>query len=158
MRPPSEIRPAKRNNKYVEKTLQELTRKVAMMMANPSRTRFASNLQSPNQIKFPLLQPCAQTCRKLPSCALPPQYTYGMDLKQSRMVRVGYFTTLTKLGLGTEEYFTSLLISRVCLLKTRVTEASPPPGPEPRSALRAGASPNRAPSCAPTLPNRAPVL
>jgi hypothetical protein len=34
----------------------------------------------------------------------------------------------------------------------------PPPGPDPRSALRAGASRNHAPSRAPALPNRAPDL
>jgi hypothetical protein len=33
-------------------------------------------------------------------------------------MRVEYFTTLAKLGLGKEEYFTSVLISRVCLVKT----------------------------------------
>jgi hypothetical protein len=37
------------------------------------------------------------------------------------MVRVESFTTLAKLGSGTEESFTSLLISRVCLLKTLKT-------------------------------------
>jgi hypothetical protein len=37
------------------------------------------------------------------------------------MVRVESFTTLTKLGSGTEESFTSLLISRVCSLKTLKT-------------------------------------
>jgi hypothetical protein len=37
------------------------------------------------------------------------------------MVRVESFTTLAKLGSGIEESFTSLLISRVCLLKTLKT-------------------------------------
>jgi hypothetical protein len=41
-----------------------------------------------------------------------------MNMKPSRMVRVEYFTTLTKLGPGTYQYITSLLISRVCLVKT----------------------------------------
>jgi hypothetical protein len=58
---------------------------------------------------------------KAQTCALLQQYTSELDLKLSRMVRVGSFTTLTKLGLGIEEYFTSLLIFRVCLLKTLKT-------------------------------------
>ena len=37
------------------------------------------------------------------------------------MVRVEYFTTLDKIGLGNEGYFTSVLISRVCLVKTLKT-------------------------------------
>jgi hypothetical protein len=37
------------------------------------------------------------------------------------MVRVESFTTLAKLGLGKEGYFTYVLISRVCLVKTLKT-------------------------------------
>jgi hypothetical protein len=114
MRPPSEIRPTKRNNKYAEKTLQELMRKGAMVMENPSRTRFglrSSNLQAKSNSLYSNSAPNLQKTPKVVPCS--PQYTSGMDLKLSRMVRVGSFTTLTKLGSGTEESFTSLLISRV---------------------------------------------
>jgi hypothetical protein len=44
-----------------------------------------------------------------------------MDLNWNRMVRVEYFTTLAKLGPGKEGSFTSVLISRVCLVKTLKT-------------------------------------
>jgi hypothetical protein len=37
------------------------------------------------------------------------------------MVRVEYFTTFAKLGPGKEGYFTYVLISRVCLVKTLKT-------------------------------------
>jgi hypothetical protein len=37
------------------------------------------------------------------------------------MTRVEYFTTLAKIGPGKEGYFTSVLISRVCLVKTLKT-------------------------------------
>jgi hypothetical protein len=39
----------------------------------------------------------------------------------NRMVRVESFTTLAKLGPGKEVSFTSVLISRVCLVKTLKT-------------------------------------
>jgi hypothetical protein len=39
------------------------------------------------------------------------------DPELNRMVREKYFTTLAKLGPGKEGSFTSVLISRVCLVK-----------------------------------------
>jgi hypothetical protein len=92
-----------------------------MVMENPSGKGLASDLPPPKQIEPFLLQQCAQSAEKPPNLCpvftIPPE----MDLKLSRMVRVESFTTLTKLGPGTEESFTSLLISRVCLLKTLKT-------------------------------------
>jgi predicted metal-binding transcription factor (methanogenesis marker protein 9) len=104
----------------MQRNPQELMRNGAMVMENPSRKGLASDLPSPKQIKLFSLQQC-HVCRKPPNMCpvftIPPE----MDLKLSRMVRVESFTTLTKLGSGTEGYFTSLLISRVCLLKTLKT-------------------------------------
>jgi hypothetical protein len=37
------------------------------------------------------------------------------------MTKVEYFTTLAKLGSGKEKYFTSVVISRDCLVKTLKT-------------------------------------
>jgi hypothetical protein len=92
-----------------------------MVMENPSGKGLASDLPPPKQIKPSFLQQCTQSAEKPPNLrpvfTIPPE----MNLKLSRMVRVEYFTTLAKLGPGTEEYFTSLLISRVCLLKTLKT-------------------------------------
>jgi hypothetical protein len=69
MHPPSEIRPAKRNNKYAEKTPQELMRKGTLMMENPPGISLASDLPFPSQIKLFLLQQCALSAEKNPKPA-----------------------------------------------------------------------------------------
>jgi hypothetical protein len=87
-------------------------RKGALMMANPPGIILSSDLPFPSQIKLFLLQQCAVSAKNPQTCALLQHYTSELDLKLSRMVRVGSFTTLTKLGSGIEESFTSLLIYR----------------------------------------------
>jgi hypothetical protein len=93
----------------------------AMVMENPFGKGLASDLPPPNKIEHFLLQQCTQSPEKPPNLCpvftIPPE----MNLKLSRMVRVEYFTTLAKLGPGTNESFTSLLISKVCFLKTLKT-------------------------------------
>jgi hypothetical protein len=96
-------------------------RKGALVMANPPGMSLALDLSFPSQIKLFLLQQCTLPAENLQTRALFPQYLSEIYLRLNRMVRVGSFTTLTKLGSGTEESFTSLLISRVCLLKTLKT-------------------------------------
>jgi hypothetical protein len=65
------------------------------------------------------------SCTMCPCYAKKPQYSTLLpqlasktELKCNKMVREGCFTSLYKIGLATEGYFTSLLISRVYLVKT----------------------------------------
>jgi hypothetical protein len=96
-------------------------KKIALEMANSPKPR---SLQDPipwSPIELPFLKQCAPLCRK-PFTITPYFKTncsnrYELD----RMVRVESFTTLAKLGQGKEESFTSVLISRVCLVKTLKT-------------------------------------
>jgi hypothetical protein len=67
MCPRSEILPAKRNNRYAKKTLQEMMRKGALMMKNPPGIILASDLTFPIHIELFLLQQCALSAEKTPN-------------------------------------------------------------------------------------------
>jgi hypothetical protein len=108
-------------NNYGGGNPQRMSRKVTLGKENASKSRYPQDPTSIIQIELPSIDQCAPLCRKPLNSApfITNDSWNGFEL--DRMVRVESFTTLSKLGPGKEESFTSMLISKVCLVKTLKT-------------------------------------
>jgi hypothetical protein len=94
-----------------KKTLQQLMQRGAMGQQSLLKCiSYRSSLLKENRILSPHW--CAQPAGKPFNCALLAQMTLN-ESRLNRMVREESFTSLAKLGPGTEGSFTSLLVSRV---------------------------------------------